>query len=90
MSCMSFLTFLFRLLIVYDNTFRSLYHFFFVSITVDKMSGEVKVVSVLREVKFFSTDRYMVDSAALFYWGLVCWGASLLNLNLLICYINKG
>lgn len=47
------LTFLFRLLIVSDNTFRSLYNFFFflVSITLDKMSVEVKVESVLREIK---------------------------------------
>ena len=51
MGCMSFLTFLFCLLIVYDNIFRSLYHFVFVSITVDKMSVEVKVESVLREIK---------------------------------------
>lgn len=37
-----------------DNTFRSLYHFFFVvvvSITVDKMSGEDKVGSFLGEIK---------------------------------------
>lgn len=87
------LTFLFHLLIVYDNTFRSLYNFFFflVSITVGKMSVEVKVESVHRERERFSfTIRYIVDSSALFCWGLVCWGASLLDLNLLICQTNKG
>lgn len=54
MGCMSFLTFLFHLLIVYDITFRSLCQlglFFFFSTTVDKMSVEVKVKRVLREIK---------------------------------------
>lgn len=53
MGCMSFLTFLFRLLITYDITYRSLYQFgvFFISTTVGKMSVEVKVGRVYREIK---------------------------------------
>lgn len=53
MGCMSFLTFLFCLWITYDITYRSLYQFgvFFISTTVDKMSVEVKVGRVHREIK---------------------------------------
>lgn len=52
MGCMSLLTFLFHLWLVYDITFRSLYQFrvFFISTTVDKMSVGVKVERVLREI----------------------------------------